>query len=179
MFLNFVKLSRYHLGTLAFGSLLITIITIIRMIISSARDNLQKSDNGWAKALLCVLECLVSMIEEFLRMINRRAYIITAVHGTDFMTSAKTAFHLIMRNLLSVIALDNVSSKTISHLNILQNFTFPGYRFGILHDGIVDFIGCNCLFLHCHCYYSFESVYARIVSIHLFHHCVLHLPYVL
>lgn len=108
-FSSFYRTVRYHLGTLAFGSLIITIIRIIRMIVSGIRDSLRNSNNVFAQFCFACLEFLIRSIENFLKMINKNAYILTAIHGTDFATSIKNAFNLIMRNVLSVIVLNNVS----------------------------------------------------------------------
>lgn len=61
----------------------------------------------------------VAAIEDFMKMINKNAYILTAVHGTDFITSAKNAFHLIMRNILGVLVLGNVTGMVFFIMQLL------------------------------------------------------------
>ena len=43
-----------------------------------------------------------------MRFINRNAYIMCAIKNTNFCKSAKSAFSLIMRNLVRVVVLDSV-----------------------------------------------------------------------
>lgn len=78
------------------------------MLVSYAKDSLKESNQLWARFALSCIECLIQAIEDFMKMINKNAYILTAVHGTDFVTSAKNAFNLLMRNILGVLVLDNV-----------------------------------------------------------------------
>jgi choline transporter-like protein 2/4/5 len=137
---SFNRTVKFHLGTLAFGSLIITIIRIIRMIISSLRDSLKDSNSPFAKAALCCLDFIIASIEEFLKMINRRAYILTAVHGTDFVTSAKNAFYLVMRNLLGVIVLDNVTGMVFFVMELLISIGATACFYSaltLIHSGII------------------------------------------
>ena len=47
-------------------------------------------------------------VQKFLRFLNRNAYIITAIYGTGFLTSARRAFHLIVSNPLRLLVIDKV-----------------------------------------------------------------------
>lgn len=100
---------RYHLGTLAFGSLIVTICRIIRCILEYIDQKLKKFDNPVTRAILCCMKCFFWMLEKFLKFINRNAYIMCAIHGKSFIPSAKDAFNLLMRNVLRVVALDKVT----------------------------------------------------------------------
>ncbi len=44
-----------------------------------------------------------------MKFINRNAYILTAINGTNFCSSAKEAFGLILRNCVRVVVLDKVT----------------------------------------------------------------------
>lgn len=48
------------------------------------------------------------MLEEFLKYLVRNAYIIVAMDGTPLIASGKKAFGLIFKNLVDVIALNQV-----------------------------------------------------------------------
>lgn len=100
---------RYHMGTLAFGSLIVTICRLIRVALEYLDKKLKKYDNVVTRSILCCLKCFFWCLEKFLRFLNKNAYIMCAIHGKNFCSSAKDAFNLLMRNFLRVIALDNVS----------------------------------------------------------------------
>ncbi|CAG2231422.1 SLC44A2_4_5 [Mytilus edulis] len=89
---------RYHLGSLAFGSLIIAIIQIIRVLLEYVDGKLKGSENAVAKFFLKCMKCCFWCLEKFLRFLNKNAYIMIAAHGKNFCTSAKNAFMLIMRN---------------------------------------------------------------------------------
>lgn len=100
---------RYHLGTLAFGSLIIAICRMIRVGLEYLDHKLKKYDNAFVRAILCCMKCFFWCLEKFLKFINKNAYIMCAIHGKNFCGSAKDAFNLLMRNLLRVFALDKVN----------------------------------------------------------------------
>merc|ERR1711879_538252 len=51
-----------------------------------------------AKCLICCMWCL----EKCIKFLNKNAYIQVALMGTNFCTSAKNAFWLILRNILRI-----------------------------------------------------------------------------
>lgn len=104
----------YHLGTCAFGSLLIAICRIIRLILTHVERKLKGYDNAFTRALICCLKCFFWCLENFLRFLNKNSYIMCAVHGSNFCTSSKNAFNLVMRNLLRVYALDKVCPQFVN-----------------------------------------------------------------
>lgn len=110
---SILRVLRYHIGTLAFGSLIIAICRMIRVCLEYIDHKLKKYDNGFTKAILCCLKCFFWCLEKFLKFINKNAYIMCAIHGKNFCTSAKDAFLLLMRNIIRVFVLDKVILKQI------------------------------------------------------------------
>uniref|UniRef100_A0A4D5RA77 Choline transporter-like protein n=1 Tax=Scolopendra viridis TaxID=118503 RepID=A0A4D5RA77_SCOVI len=107
---SFCRTFRYHLGSLAFGSLLIAIVRMIRVLLEYIDRKLKEySDNTISKALMCCLKCCFWCLEKFIKFINRNAYIMIAIYGKNFCVSAKNAFFLLMRNIARVVVLDKVT----------------------------------------------------------------------
>lgn len=68
-------LFNYHLGSVALGSFIITVLTIIRAIINYIDETLKKSDNEVARALYKAFKCMFSCLQQFLQYLTRNAYI--------------------------------------------------------------------------------------------------------
>ncbi|KAK1877757.1 Choline transporter-like protein 2 [Dissostichus eleginoides] len=100
---------RYHTGTLAFGSLILSIVQIIRVLLEYLDHKLKGAHNKCTKFLLCCLKCCFWCLEKCIKFLNRNAYIMTAIYGNNFCTSAKNAFFLLMRNMIRVAVLDKVT----------------------------------------------------------------------
>jgi len=133
---SFGRTFRYHTGTLAFGSLIIAIIKMIRLALQYIQDKLEEkgADNPVVKVILCLCKCCFWCLEKFMKFINRNAYILTAINGTNFCKSAKEAFSLILRNVVRVAVLDKVTDFLLflgkvvitSTVALLSFFYFSG-----------------------------------------------------
>uniref|UniRef100_A0A7S2HA85 Choline transporter-like protein n=1 Tax=Helicotheca tamesis TaxID=374047 RepID=A0A7S2HA85_9STRA len=103
----------YHMGTAAFGSLILAIIKIIRSIIAYFQEKAKEADSKIAGCVLCCCQCCFWCLEKCIRFLNKNAYIHTAIFSTSFCTSAKEAFFLILRNALRIGAIEYVSGAVI------------------------------------------------------------------
>lgn len=68
-------LFNYHLGSVALGSFIITILQIIRAILNYIDEHLKESQNEVARSLYSVFKCLFSCLQQFLQYLTRNAYI--------------------------------------------------------------------------------------------------------
>lgn len=100
-FLNFLK---FHLGTVLVGSLIITIVDILRMVLRGLAAN---SRTRW------LVDCCCSQIIAFLKLFSKNAYIQTALHGQPFFESGKRAVKLFVSNVENVVALNSIGNFVI------------------------------------------------------------------
>ncbi|XP_060561474.1 choline transporter-like protein 2 [Ruditapes philippinarum] len=130
---------RYHLGTLAFGSLIVAIIQIIRVFLEYLDHKLKGSENPVAKFFMKCLKCCFWCLEKFIRFLNKNAYIMVAIHGKNFCVSAKKAFMLIFRNVVRVLVVDKVTDflLLIGKLLVVGGVACASYFF---FDGKIEFL---------------------------------------
>jgi hypothetical protein len=104
----------FHLGTAAFGSLLVAIIEFIRLLFERAHRELKKAmlNNKITQCLTWLVRIFLWLFEAIVKYINKQAYIQCALYGTWFIPSAKNGFEIILRNPVQVGVLD-VMSKVI------------------------------------------------------------------
>ncbi|XP_071948312.1 choline transporter-like protein 2 [Antedon mediterranea] len=106
---SFWRAIRYHLGSIAFGSLIIAIIKMIRVSLEYLERKLKGQQNDVVKYLLKCLKCCFWCLEKFMKFLNKNAYIMIAVYGKNFCTSAKKAFFLLLRNFLRVFVVNQLT----------------------------------------------------------------------
>ncbi|XP_036409845.1 choline transporter-like protein 5-A isoform X2 [Megalops cyprinoides] len=109
LFSSFGRAIRYHTGSLAFGSLILAVVQLIRIVLEYLDHKLKGAQNVFARFLLCCLKCCFWCLEHFIKFMNRNAYIMIALYGKNFCTSAREAFFLLMRNVVRVAVLDKVT----------------------------------------------------------------------
>ena len=101
---------RYHLGTAAFGSFIIAVTKIIRIIVAKAQKKAKDLGNTLGEALLCCCQCCLWCFEKVIKFLNKNAYIQTAIFGTPFCRSARESFALIARNAGKIGSITYVST---------------------------------------------------------------------
>ena len=102
-----------HMGTLAFGSLLIACVQIIRAALERLRRAMKRADSKVANSIISCCQCCFCMLESCVKFLNKNAYIQTAIMGTPFFQSARQAFYLIVRNAARVGAINYVSASIL------------------------------------------------------------------
>ncbi|XP_023337592.1 choline transporter-like protein 4 [Eurytemora carolleeae] len=125
---SFYRAFRYHLGSLAFGSLIIAILRMIRLAIQYVEEKIKEKglDNPATKVILCLCKCCFWCLEKFMKFLNRNAYIITASYGYNFCKSAKvTDFLLLLGKLVVTGSLAVLSFYIFSERN--ENAENPQY----------------------------------------------------
>ncbi|XP_061598182.1 choline transporter-like protein 4 [Cololabis saira] len=149
VFSSFVRSLRYHVGSLAFGALILTLVQIVRMLLEYIDHKTRSAQNALARFILCCMKCCLWCLEKFIKFLNRNAYIMVAIYGTNFCVSAKNAFKLLMRNIIRVVVLDKVTDLllffgkllVVGGVGVLAFFFFSGrivlpgntFRFEILN----------------------------------------------
>ncbi|KAL7539973.1 hypothetical protein ACHAXR_009764 [Thalassiosira sp. AJA248-18] len=126
-----------HLGTAAFGSLIIAIVKTIRAILTYVQKRAAKSKLRVAIVILSVLKCLLWCVEKCLKYINKQAYIQTAIFGYSFCKASRMGFFLILRNALRISAVSVVSQIVlfIGKVFITVASAVGGYYYLEIHFG--------------------------------------------
>uniref|UniRef100_A0A671Q5Q4 Choline transporter-like protein n=1 Tax=Sinocyclocheilus anshuiensis TaxID=1608454 RepID=A0A671Q5Q4_9TELE len=131
---SFMRALRYHVGSLAFGALILTLVQIVRIFLEYLDHKFKEAQNPCTRFIMCCLKCCFWCLEKFIKFINRNAYIMIAIYGKNFCVSAKNAFSLLMRNIIRVVVLDKVTDLllffgkllVVGGVGVLAFFFFSG-----------------------------------------------------
>jgi len=100
----------WHLGSLAFGSLILAIVQFLKWLLRFLSEQAKVRKNRVMQTIFRILACCLWCFEKCLKFLNKNAYIQVAVKGTNFCTSAQNAFFLILRNAIRFGALAMLGS---------------------------------------------------------------------
>lgn len=138
---------KYHLGSVALGSLILTAVQFIRSFI---RATIRKNRNfiGY------LLAWMFKYIEKFIAFLTKNAYIEIAIYGDGFFVSGKRAFRVLTNNVINVTLINSVGDFVmvlgrflVTGLAVLigylllqgkSDITQIGYPLGVI--GIVSFV---------------------------------------
>lgn len=110
---TFVKAIRYHLGSIAMGSFIITVCKLIRALLMYIDQKTKSSQTQLAKFVIKCCRCCMWCLEKFLKFLNRNAYALIINHGYSFWPACKEAFELIVSNCVRVATSNSVGDFTL------------------------------------------------------------------
>ncbi|KAF9241572.1 plasma-membrane choline transporter-domain-containing protein [Melanogaster broomeanus] len=119
----FGRASTLSLGSIAFGSLIVTILELIRLILNAARNNASAEGSPVEACLACCAELFVSCIEGLVRYFNRYAYIEIALYGKPYIQAAKDTYRMFKDRGIDALVNDSLVGTTL---------TFGAYITGLL-----------------------------------------------
>ncbi|XP_066460422.1 choline transporter-like protein 1 [Eleutherodactylus coqui] len=163
------RLIRYHLGTVAKGAFIITLVKIPRMILMYIHSQLKGKENACARCVLKSCICCLWCLEKCLTYLNQNAYTATAINSTNFCTSAKDALVILVENALRVATINTVGDFVL-FLGKILIVSATGLAGILLLNYQRDYtvwvlpliIVCLFAFLVAHC---FLSIYEMVVDV--------------
>jgi len=95
---SFCRVLRYHLGTIFFGSFIIALIQLIRIVMEyiDRQTKAQQDANKMLKLAMKVTKCCLWCFEKTVKFITNYCYIYTAMQGSGFCRSCFATFALIV-----------------------------------------------------------------------------------
>lgn len=165
---GFGYLMGYHLGTVAFGALIIGFVRLIRAMISFVQNRLKKFDNDLVRGILWCCQCCLWCFECALKFLTRNAYIETAIYGCNFCTGGKKAFQALSSNILRVAAINSVGDFVlflgkvlVVTLTVITGIYLIQKKEDLHHPWVPIALAGLVAFLVSHC---FISIYEMIID---------------
>ncbi|XP_022698664.1 CTL-like protein 2 isoform X4 [Varroa jacobsoni] len=125
---------RYHLGTLALGSLVITILGLVKAAVEKFQHKARKvNSSSCMKTLLRCCVCCLWLLTKSLIYVNKNAYIMVAMYGKSFCYSASKTFNLIVSNILRALIVTKVTNFIIFIAKVTTTISISAITFFILH----------------------------------------------
>jgi len=119
----FGRASTRSLGSIAFGSLIVTVLELTRLILNAARQNANAEGHPVEACLACCAECFIGCIESLVEYFNRYAYIEIALYGKPYIAAAKDTWRLFKDRGIDALVNDSLVGMTL---------TWGGYIVGLI-----------------------------------------------
>ncbi|KAG9124643.1 putative choline transporter, neither null mutation nor overexpression affects choline transport [Ceratobasidium sp. 392] len=110
----FARASTLSLGSIAFGSLIVTLLELLRIILNAVRANAAESGSPVEAALACCAACFVGCIESLVEYFNRYAYIEIALYGKPYIPAAKDTWRLFKDRGIDVLINDSLTGMAMT-----------------------------------------------------------------
>ncbi|CAH1398074.1 unnamed protein product [Nezara viridula] len=162
------RLIRYHLGSVALGSLMIALVQFVRAIFSFIYYQTKDNTGDIGKAIYKACQCCLYCFEKILTYITRAAYIEIAIYGNNFCWSGEQAMKVLTNNSLRVFAINSVgdfvlflSKVLVVSFTVLIGYFVFEHMEGIQHIWVILCLLAIFAYLISHC---FISVYEMVID---------------
>eukprot|EP00941_MAST-03F_sp_MAST-3F-sp1_P001786 g1786.t1 len=121
LFDSLLRVHRFHLGSIAYGSFIVALVQLVRIILAyiDSKTKEMQEESRFLKVMMKVVHCLLWCFEKSIKFITKNAYILIAMRGSSFCSSARHAFRLVLKN-LAQFAVTNVISEIFLQLGKLM-----------------------------------------------------------
>jgi len=109
----FGRASTLSLGSIAFGSLIVTILDLLRMILQAAQNNASAEGHPVEACLACCAACFVGILQSLVEYFNRYAYIEIALYGKPYIAAAKDTWRLFTDRGIDALVNDSLVGMTM------------------------------------------------------------------
>lgn len=105
----------YHFGTIAFGSFVLAIIWLIKVIIDYMKQaaSQERRNSGQGDLVISCLACCAECFDSIIKYLSKHAYIETALHNTNFCNGCYESAALIMNNIGRIGVLHGIANLAI------------------------------------------------------------------
>lgn len=110
---SFGRASTLSLGSIAFGSLIVTLLELLKMILQMAQNNANADGQPIEAALACCAQCFIGCIEGLVEYFNRYAYIEIALYGKPYIAAAKDTWRLLKDRGIDALVNDSLVGMTL------------------------------------------------------------------
>lgn len=105
---SFGRATSFSLGSLAFGSLIVAILDIIRGIVSLIQSTEASEGDMVGYAISCVAGCIISCIAWLIEFFNKYAIVNVSLYGNSYIHAAKETWRLMKDRGIDALAQDSL-----------------------------------------------------------------------
>ncbi|KAF8973281.1 plasma-membrane choline transporter-domain-containing protein [Flammula alnicola] len=107
------RASTLSLGSIAFGSLIVTLLDLLKLILNAAQNNANADGHPIEACFACCAACFVGILENLVEYFNRYAYIEIALYGKPYIAAAKDTWRLFKDRGIDALVNDSLVGMTL------------------------------------------------------------------
>ncbi|KAI9846839.1 MAG: putative choline transporter, neither null mutation nor overexpression affects choline transport [Thelocarpon superellum] len=130
----FRRAMTYSFGSISFGSLIVSLVQLLRQAVSIAQQSESAEGNIVGTILFCVLGCFVGILEWIVQFVNHYAFSHIALYGKAYIPAAKDTWLMIKNR-----GMDALVNECLIDPVLTMGATFVGYITAFLAYLYLDF----------------------------------------
>ncbi|BEJ17676.1 hypothetical protein CspHIS471_0610770 [Cutaneotrichosporon sp. HIS471] len=125
----FARASTMSLGSIAFGSLIVTILEILQTLFQALQNYQAQQGDTIGMILACCATCCISFIRWIVEWFNKYAYIEIALYGKPYIQAAKDTWRLMKDRGIDALVNDSLVGTVILWGSYINGFLCGLYGF--------------------------------------------------
>ncbi len=121
------------LGSICFGSLIVTFVQLLKQLLSALRQSSQNNGDMLTTFIFCCLECFVSLIDWLLEFFNHYAYCYIALYGKAYIPSAKDTWQLMKQKGIDAMVNDCLINSVLGMGGLFVSYVSALFAYLYLH----------------------------------------------
>lgn len=109
----------YSFGSICMGSLLVAIIQALRAMVRQAEETARNNRDGAGALILCLAQCLLSMLEAVAEYFNKWAFIYVGLYGYGYMEAGHNVLTLFRERGWTSIVTDNLTARVLGMMSFV------------------------------------------------------------
>ena len=107
----------YSFGSICLGSLIVAIIQALRALLRQAEQQARNNQENCGAILLCLIECLLGMVESAAEYFNQWAFIYIGLYGYSYMEAGHNVITLFRERGWTSIITDNLTGRVLGMMS--------------------------------------------------------------
>ncbi|ORX86358.1 DUF580-domain-containing protein [Anaeromyces robustus] len=163
---SFNRAATTSFGSICFGSLLIALVSTLRVLANQAKQEAAEDENYLLCLIACCVECILSCIEDGIEYFNIYAFTEVAIYGKPYCQAAKDTWTLCKARGIEALINDNIIGNVLSigalavgFLSVIVTFAV-GLFIGIKDAAALSIYGVIAFLIGCMVF----SVVAQVIN---------------
>jgi Plasma-membrane choline transporter len=138
----FKRATTYSFGSIAFGSLIVAIINMLRQACSIAQQQSAQNGNIVGSIMFCCLGCIIGLLDWAVTFLNRYAFSHIALYGKPYIAAAKDTWKLMKDRGIDALINDcligpvlTMGSLFVAYLCALLSYLYLEFTKPAYNDG--------------------------------------------
>lgn len=120
----FIRSTTLSLGSIAFGSLIVTILELIRLILQIVQQQQAAEGDMIGSIIACCAVCCVGCITSLIEWFNKYAYIEISLYGKSYIPAAKDTWRLMKDRGIDALINDSLVGTGESRLGLTTDISY-------------------------------------------------------
>jgi len=134
---SFIRSVSFSFGSICKGALILAVVKALRVLSDQLRDQERRNNNAAGSFLLCILTCILQLLEDIIEYANKWALSYIGLYGFNYIDACKEVLSLLKNRGWDAIVTDDISSYVTFMFTLITGLLTGGVAIVLPTVGIL------------------------------------------